>query len=110
MSYTLKNDKALPFGLKVTDKAEGVVIQNVRRESSAAKAGLSANDVIIAIDSLKASEKLLSKYAKQQGTYNAYAFRRDELLQFELIAGENTLATVELNIEDQNKLDAWLKL
>ncbi|MEK5778118.1 M61 family peptidase, partial [Acinetobacter nosocomialis] len=44
LSYTLKNDKALPFGLKVTDKAEGVVIQNVRRESSAAKAGLSAND------------------------------------------------------------------
>ena len=84
--------------------------ENVRRESAAAKAGLSANDVIIAIDSLKASEKLLSKYAKQQGTYNAYAFRRDELLQFELIAGENTLATVELNIEDQNKLDAWLKL
>ncbi|MDU6055410.1 MAG: M61 family peptidase, partial [Acinetobacter junii] len=83
---------------------------NVRRESSAAKAGLSANDVIIAIDGLKASEKLLSKYAKQPGTYNAYAFRRDELLQFELIAGENTLATVELNIEDQNKLDAWLKL
>ena len=110
LSYTLKNDKALPFGLKVTDKAEGVVIQNVRRESSAAKAGLSANDVIIAIDGLKASEKLLSKYAKQPGTYNAYAFRRDELLQFELIAGENTLATVELNIEDQNKLDAWLKL
>ena len=110
LSYTLKNDKALPFGLKVTDKAEGVVIQNVRRESSAAKAGLSANDVIIAIDGLKASEKLLSKYVKQPGTYNAYAFRRDELLQFELIAGENTLATVELNIEDQNKLDAWLKL
>ncbi|KXO80476.1 serine protease [Acinetobacter venetianus] len=109
LSYSIKNDKALPFGLKVADKAEGVVIQQVRRESAAAQAGLSANDVIIAIDGLKASEKLLAKYAKQQGTFTVFAFRRDELLRFELHAGENSLTTVEFNIDDQVKLDAWLK-
>lgn len=109
LSYSIKNDKALPFGLKVADKAEGVVIQQARRESAAAQAGLSANDVIIAIDGLKASEKLLAKYAKQQGTFTVFAFRRDELLQFELHAGENSLPTVEFNIDDQVKLDAWLK-
>ncbi|KXZ65276.1 M61 glycyl aminopeptidase [Acinetobacter venetianus] len=109
LSYSIKNDKALPFGLKVVDKAEGVVIQQVRRESAAAQAGLSANDVIIAIDGLKASEKLLAKYAKQQGTFTVFAFRRDELLQFEISAGENSLPTVEFNIDDQVKLDAWLK-
>ena len=64
VGYRLKYDKALPFGLKVTDKAEGVVIQQVRRDSTAAQAGLSAHDVIIAIDGLKASEKLLAKYRK----------------------------------------------
>ncbi len=109
LSYSIKNDKALPFGLKVADKAEGVVIQQVRRESAAAQAGLSANDVIIAVDGLKASEKLLAKYAKQQGTFTVFAFRRDELLQFEISAGENLLSTVEFNIDDQVKLDAWLK-
>ncbi|MFK4048617.1 M61 family metallopeptidase [Acinetobacter venetianus] len=109
LSYSIKNDKALPFGLKVADKAEGVVIQQVRRESAAAQAGLSANDVIIAVDGLKASEKLLAKYAKQQGTFTVYAFRRDELLQFKISAGENSLPTVEFNIDDQVKLDAWLK-
>lgn len=109
LSYSIKNDKALPFGLKVADKVEGVVIQQVRRESAAAQAGLSANDVIIAIDGLKASEKLLAKYAKQQGTFTVFAFRRDELLQFEISAGENSLPTVEFNIDDQVKLDAWLK-
>lgn len=109
LSYSIKNDKTLPFGLKVADKAEGVVIQQVRRESAAAQAGLSANDVIIAVDGLKASEKLLAKYAKQQGTFTVYAFRRDELLQFEISAGENLLSTVEFNIDDQVKLDAWLK-
>ena len=109
LSYSIKNDKALPFGLKVADKAEGVVIQQVRRESAAAQAGLSANDVIIAVDGLKASEKLLAKYAKQQGTFTVFAFRRDELLQFKISAGENSLPTVEFNIDDQVKLDAWLK-
>ncbi|MBJ9958041.1 M61 family metallopeptidase [Acinetobacter courvalinii] len=109
LSYTLKHDKALAFGLKGVDKAEGVVVQQVRRDSAAAQAGLSANDVILAIDGVKASEKLLAKYAKQQGTFTVYAFRRDELLQFELQAGESELTTVELKVEDQQKVDRWLK-
>ena len=109
LSYTLKNDKALPFGLKVVDKPEGVVVQSARRDGAAAKVGLSANDVILAIDGLKASEKLLAKYAKQAGTYSVYAFRRDELMQFELQGAETNLTTVELKVEDQAKAEQWLK-
>lgn len=109
LSYIVKNNKALPFGLKVLDKADGVIVQNVRRDSAAAQAGLSANDVIIAIDGIKASEKLLAKYAKQKGSFIVYAFRRDELLQFEVHAGENPLNSVELKVEDQTKLEVWLK-
>ena len=108
-SFELKNEQALPFGLKVVDKAEGVLIQSARRDGAAAKVGLSANDVILAIDGLKASEKLLAKYAKQAGTYSVYAFRRDELMQFELQAAETSLTTVELKVEDQAKADKWLK-
>ena len=109
LSYTLKNEKALPFGLKITEKPEGILIQQVNRDGVAAKAGLSANDVIIAIDGLKASEKLLAKYAKQQGTFTVYAFRRDEFIQFELQGGEVELTTVELKVEDQTKAEKWLK-
>ena len=109
LSYTLKNDKALPFGLKVADKPEGVLVQSARRDGVAAKAGLSANDVIIAIDGLKASEKLLEQYAKQKATFTVYAFRRDELMQFELSGGAIDLTTVELKIEDQAKAEKWLK-
>ena len=108
-SFELKNEQALPFGLKVVDKPEGVLIQSARRDGAAAKVGLSANDVILAIDGLKASEKLLAKYAKQAGTYSVYAFRRDELMQFELQAAETSLTTVELKVEDQAKADKWLK-
>ena len=108
-SFELKNEQALPFGLKVVDKPEGVLIQSARRDGAAAQVGLSANDVILAIDGLKASEKLLAKYVKQAGTYSVYAFRRDELMQFELQAAETSLTTVELKVEDQAKADKWLK-
>ena len=109
LSYSLKNDKAMPFGLKVVEKPEGVVIQQARRDGAGVQAGLSANDVIVAIDGLKASEKLLSTYAKQQGTFTVYAFRRDEFIQFELQGGEVDLTTVELNVVDQAQAEKWLK-
>ena len=110
IEYQVKNDKTQPFGLKVADKPEGVMIQQARRAGAGAKAGLSANDVIVAIDGLKASEKLLAKYAKQQGEFVVHAFRRDELLQFTVNAAETGLTTVELKVDDQVKLEAWLNV
>ncbi|PVZ90226.1 serine protease [Serratia sp. S1B] len=108
IEYQVKNDKTQPFGLKVADKPEGVLIQQARRDGAGAKAGLSANDVIVAIDGLKASEKLLAKYAKQQDEFVVHAFRRDELLQFKVQAGETGLTTVELKVEDQERVEEWL--
>ncbi|WP_335958355.1 M61 family peptidase [Acinetobacter bereziniae] len=110
LSYRLKNEKALPFGLKLVDKPEGVLIQQARREGTGAIAGLSANDVIVAIDGLKASEKLLSQYSKQQDRFTVYAFRRDEFMQFELQGGEIDLTTVELTVLDQDKAEKWLNV
>ena len=110
LSYRLKNEKALPFGLKLVDKPEGVLIQQTRRGGTGAIAGLSANDVIVAIDGLKASEKLLSQYSKQQDRFTVYAFRRDEFMQFELQGGEIDLTTVELTVLDQDKAEKWLNV
>ena len=109
LSFDVKNDKSLPFGLKLADKPEGVVIQTARREGSGGKAGLSAQDVVIAIDGLKATTKLVEKYAKQEGTYTVLAFRRDELMTFEVQAGGSELTEVELKVEDQAKAEKWLK-
>lgn len=109
LSYRVKTDKSLPLGLKLVDKPEGVLVQSARRDSAAAKAGISANDVIIAIDGLKATTKLVEKYAKQGGTYTMYAFRRDELLSFEVECATSDLTEVELIIEDQAKIEKWLK-
>ena len=108
-SCTLKNEKSLALGLKLADKPEGVLIQSARRDGVGAKAGLSANDVIIAIDDLKATTKLIEQYAKQTGSYTVLAFRRDELMQFEVQAMGSDLTEVELKIEDQAKAEKWLK-
>ena len=109
LSYTLNHDKSLPFGLKLADKPEGVLVQSARRDGSGVLAGLSANDVIVAIDGLKATAKLVEKYAKQDGTYIVYAFRRDEFMQFEVKASGSALTEVSLKVEDQAKVEKWLK-
>ncbi|WP_347019677.1 M61 family metallopeptidase [Acinetobacter calcoaceticus] len=109
LSYRVKTDKSLPLGLKLVDKPEGVLVQSARRESAGAKAGISANDVIIAIDGLKASTKLIEKYAKQGGTYTVFAFRRDELISFVVDCATSDLTEVELVVEDQAKTEKWLK-
>ncbi|MCU4347092.1 PDZ domain-containing protein [Acinetobacter lactucae] len=109
LSYRVKTDKSLPLGLKLVDKPEGVLVQSARRDGAAAKAGISANDVIIAIDGLKATTKLVEKYAKQGGTYTVFAFRRDELLSFDVECATSDLTEVELVIEDQAKTEKWLK-
>ncbi len=110
VSYTLKQDKSLPFGLKLADKPEGVLVQQARRDCVAAKAGLSANDVIIAIDGIKATAKLLEKFAKREGRFTVFAFRRDELMQFELQGGITELVEVELKVDDQVKAEKWLNV
>ncbi|PJI28740.1 M61 family metallopeptidase [Acinetobacter pseudolwoffii] len=109
IGYNLKNDKSLPFGLKLVDKPEGVLVQSARRDSTAVVAGLSANDVIIAVDGLKATMKLMESYAKQEGVYTMHAFRRDELMSFDVQAAGSELTEVELKIEDQTKAEKWLK-
>ena len=109
LSYSLKNDKSLPLGLKLVEKPEGVLVQSARRDGAAAQAGLSAHDVIIAIDGLKATAKLVEKYAKQEGIYSILAFRRDELMSFDVKAAGSELTEVELKVEDQEKAEKWFK-
>ena len=90
------------------EKPEGLQIQQARREGSAVQAGLSALDVIVAIDGLKATIPLMAAYAKQAKSYTVHAFRRDELMQFEVQATEVALTEIELNVLDQQKLAKWL--
>lgn len=108
LDYQLKDDKALPLGLKLQQKADGLHVVQARRDAAAAQAGISALDVIVAIDGLKATEAALLNIAQQQGHCQIHVFRRDELLSFELKATATALVEVELKVLDQDKLATWL--
>ncbi|WP_394260777.1 M61 family metallopeptidase [Moraxella boevrei] len=74
----------LAFGIKAIDEPYGLKIQRVLRNSQASQAGLSANDVLLAFDNIKASEKMLKQLALNQGEDDeilCHFFRRDELMQ-----------------------------
>jgi predicted metalloprotease with PDZ domain len=108
-----QKDDDITWGMKYAAEPTGLKVQRVVRNSQAAAAGISANDVIVAIDGLKANEKWLKSTAKLQTISEdpavCHVFRRDELLVLEvpplsdahvkqpqkwtLLAGENTSLT-----------------
>ena len=82
---TDKKDNVLPWGITVQESPEGLKISKVLRDSVASAAGLSAKDVIVAIDGIKASKKQLQVVAKSNvEAVSCHAFRRDELMMFEV--------------------------
>lgn len=82
---TEKKDNTLPWGITVQESAEGLKVSKVLRGSVASVAGISAKDIIIAIDGIKASKKQLQAIAKSGiEIVSCHAFRRDELMTFEV--------------------------
>jgi len=94
-------------------------VTHVFTAGSAEEAGLSAGDIIIAINNLKVSkasvEKVATSYEKGT-TLLIHAFRRDELYQFKLTLKQAELTTcyLQLNSKADNKQttmqNQWLSL
>ncbi len=85
-------DKKMPWGMRCTETPAGLKVNKVQRGSIAAKAGISAHDVIVAIDSIKADSKHLATFSPLSHDTDCHLFRRDELM------------TVTVKAEVQNKL------
>ena len=73
-------DKSLPWGIRCTETPAGLKVNQVRRASAAAKAGISAHDVIIALDGIRADSKQLAAVSMAQSETDCHLFRRDELM------------------------------
>ena len=73
-------DKSLPWGMRCTETPAGLMVNQVRRASAAAKAGISAHDVIIALDGIRADSKQLAAVSMAQSETGCHLFRRDELM------------------------------
>ena len=66
--------------MRCTETPAGLMVNQVRRASAAAKAGISAHDVIIALDGIRADSKQLAAVSMAQSETDCHLFRRDELM------------------------------
>ena len=94
-------DKHVPWGMRCTETPAGLQVNRVTRASAAAKAGISAHDVIIAIDGIKADNKQLALFNDAAYDVECHLFRRDELMCV------NIAANLESEVKDsqQNKVE-----
>lgn len=110
-----EKDNTLPWGVAVSETPEGLKVNKVLRDSVASEAGLSAKDVIVAIDGVKANKKQLQAVAESDAeTVECHAFRRDELMTFNVtnltqsgVSANPSLEKVELKLAESGYED-WL--
>lgn len=101
-------DRPTPyFGTRM----KGNEIALVLEDSPAQTAGLSAGDTLIAVGGLKLKagelNKTLMNYSEGE-TISVHAFRRDELMSFDVQLGTAPTNTCELLITDEEKASQWL--
>ncbi|MDO4441780.1 MAG: PDZ domain-containing protein [Moraxella sp.] len=98
-----------PWGMTCDESANGLTIKHLLRDGAASLSGLSTADVIIAIDGIKATQKQL-KIATSHQEYHrqsvsVHAFRRDELMTFEVGLGSSEHRQISLHADSDN---SWL--
>lgn len=111
------NQDAVWLGARFGNDTTGAKLIHVLDNGPAQKAGLAAQDIIIAINGIKVTkqniDKLLEPYSTND-TIEIYAFRRDELMQFKLkpeLAPKSSCAMKQLEKIDQSQESArsnWL--
>ena len=105
------NELDVEMGVTTAQSAAGAKMSKVRNGSAAHRAGISAGDIIVAINHIKADNKnfdsLLQRY--QPGDQlTLHGFRRDELMQFTVTLDKKPLDTVYLTVTDETKLKSWI--
>jgi predicted metalloprotease with PDZ domain len=105
---TVNNENPAFFGAQFTDDAIGTKITQVYTGGSAEQAGLSAGDIVIAVNDLrinKASiDKTLNSYRPNE-ELTIHAFRRDELKMFNVKLKKSELTTCYLQVDKMAKSD-----
>ena len=89
----------------------GAKVRAVLTDSPAQKAGLSAGDLVIAIDELQTDSKTIDEQAARFAagdTFSMHYFRYDELRRTEVTAETGPETTCVLSVTDQEKARRWL--
>lgn len=103
------------LGIKVQAADGGAQLQFVFAGGAAQQAGMSAGDVIIAVDGLRVTAATLDKVvaSRQPGdVVEVHAFRRDELMPFKVTVGQAPLDTCVLQMPEEaaarHRVEHWV--
>ncbi len=103
------------LGIKVQAADGGAQLQFVFDGGTAQQAGMSAGDVIIAVDGLRVTAATLDKVvaSRQPGdVVEVHAFRRDELMPFKVTVGQAPLDTCVLQMPEEaaarHRVEHWV--
>ena len=92
------------LGLRFVKHKSGVRITHVLDNGAAMETGISANDVIIALDDIRVdinnAEKIIAATAANS-LLKVHVFRRDELFEFSLTTKEPAADMVQLNLIEE---------
>jgi predicted metalloprotease with PDZ domain len=112
-----KSSGQVSLGVRTTEDPAGARLTHVLDAGAAQAAGLSAGDVVVAVDGLKVGAKNLDQRLTRYRPGNVatlHAFRRDELLEVrvELLARPLDTCTLTVIASDRtatNRRHAWLQ-
>ncbi len=117
VGQTDKNKNAKPgLGIRTVREGNDCKIANVYENGAAHRAGMSAGDILIAIDGLRVSaanlDTLLSRY-RAGDIVQAHAFRRDELMTFSVEIARADIPQCAFEVQSKaatalRKRRAWL--
>jgi predicted metalloprotease with PDZ domain len=103
------------LGIKVQNADGGAQLQLVFAGGAAQQSGLSAGDVIVALDGLRVNGATIEKMiaARRPGdVLDVHAFRRDELMQFRVTVGQAPHDTCVLQLPDdsnaRHQVEGWI--
>jgi predicted metalloprotease with PDZ domain len=108
-----KDNERPSLGVKTSNEGNEVKVANVFDDSPAQTAGLSAGDILLAINGLRVTPSNLDKQLDRHnagGRIAVHAFRRDELMKFEIqlapAASDKAKLTASVKANRQRK--QWL--
>ena len=111
-----RKDAKASLGARAVRDGADCRLANVYEDGPAHRAGLSANDLLVAIDGLRVSatnaglnlETLLARY-RAGDTVEVHAFRRDELMRFDVRLAPDAAARTKLRADAKPAIAARLR-
>ncbi|WP_448547436.1 M61 family metallopeptidase [Thalassotalea fusca] len=101
------------LGLQFKDQPNGLKITQVFEDSPAAQAGIAVNDILVAIDNLKITEKSIQSLAEHlpaNKKVSCHFFRDDQLIQSEVYFTDSPTAGVALVCKDIALAENWQQI